>query len=435
MPFRTVAAAAVALCVFVAPANASAGAADAEHHLTTGEIDAFLHQARAGKPASSAGGNDTCQWANDRECDHPGIGTGACDDGTDWSDCRFLINGEDDSCTWAHDNECDEPGLGTGACTQGTDRSDCSGVVHLRFRNDDCETSFNGICEEPGPSRVRGANRCAVRTDRADCVGRKRPMTINDHFRGFDDRVIFATDVYPWTAVGSIEFEDGSECTATLIAANVLLTASHCVHDSDGGLTVRGTFHGGFDRSEGEASANVIGYLVAPRFDHNLFNTTDKIDGTDWSLLRLDAPIGDELGIVGVQQLTTTDGVEIIQAGYSWDTGARLSGNESCAVVTLYDDGTLIHTCDTTQGDSGSPLMVRDGDAYSVVAIDSNYRSGDGPPLNVAVRAMGFAEFVDDFIAGAIGDVIAAAPQKLKSNSDDDAAAPELTIDPAAAQP
>jgi len=413
MPFRTVAAAAVALAIFIAPASAS----DAERHLTTSEIDSFLHQARAGKPSASGGGNDTCRWANDRECDHPGIGTGACSDGTDWSDCRFLINGEDDSCTWANDNECDEPGLGTGACTQGTDRTDCAGVVHLRFRNDDCATAFNDICEEPGPTRVRGANRCDVRTDRADCVGRKRPMTINDHFRGYDDRVIFATDVYPWTAVGSIEFEDGSECTATLIAPDVLITASHCVHDSDGGLTVRGVFNGGFDRPEGATSANVIGYLVAPRFDHDLFGSTDKLDGTDWSLLRLDQAIGDELGVVGVQRLTTADHLDILQAGYSWDTGSRLSGNESCTIVSLHSDGTLVHTCDTTQGDSGSPLMVRSGDAYSVIGIDSNYRTGDGPPINIAVRAMGFASFVDDFIAGRIGETLTVIPQKPKSNS------------------
>ncbi|HCR67085.1 MAG TPA: peptidase S1, partial [Oceanicaulis sp.] len=31
----------------------------------------------------------------------------------------------DDSCRYANDNECDEPGLGTGACSAGTDRSDC----------------------------------------------------------------------------------------------------------------------------------------------------------------------------------------------------------------------------------------------------------------------------------------------------------------------
>ena len=33
-------------------------------------------------------GNDSCRWANDNECDDPDIGTGACTQGTDYSDCR-----------------------------------------------------------------------------------------------------------------------------------------------------------------------------------------------------------------------------------------------------------------------------------------------------------------------------------------------------------
>jgi protease YdgD len=31
------------------------------------------------------GQNDSCRWANDRECDDPGVGTGACEPGTDYS--------------------------------------------------------------------------------------------------------------------------------------------------------------------------------------------------------------------------------------------------------------------------------------------------------------------------------------------------------------
>lgn len=411
----------VLAALFAAPAVAD----DSEPRLSSEELAAFLHQARPAKPgALSRRGDDSCQYANDRECDHPGIGTGACADGTDWSDCRFLIEGENDSCEWAGDGECDEPGLGTGVCTQGTDRTDCAGIIHLRFRNDNCATAFNGVCEEPGPTRVRGENRCAVRTDRADCVGRKRPLTINDHFRGYDDRVLFKTDVYPWTAIGQIDFEDGSACTASLVGRDILVTAAHCVHDSEGGLTVHGVFHAGFDRPEGEETADTIAYLVAPSFNHDLFSSTDKLDGADWTLLRINRPLGDTLGSLGVRRLTVARGITLMQAGYSWDTEGHLSGNQACRVIELNADSTLEHDCDTTQGDSGSPLLVREGEAYFVVGVDSNYRDAeDGPPRNIAARAMGFTPYINDFAAGTIGTAID-GPRKLKAAPGSDAAEP-----------
>ena len=68
------------------------------------------------KPEGGPGGNDSFRWANDGECDDPDIGTGACTQGTDHSDCRRIREGrEDDSCRWARDRECDEPRFGTGA--------------------------------------------------------------------------------------------------------------------------------------------------------------------------------------------------------------------------------------------------------------------------------------------------------------------------------
>lgn len=38
-------------------------------------------------PSQASGGNDSCEFAFDDECDEPGIGTGACPAGTDAADC------------------------------------------------------------------------------------------------------------------------------------------------------------------------------------------------------------------------------------------------------------------------------------------------------------------------------------------------------------
>jgi protease YdgD len=356
-------------------------------------------------PRGEGGGNDSCQWANDGECDEPGFGTGACPAGTDRSDCYRIMNGrEDDSCQWANDGECDEPGFGTGACTQGTDRSDCGDVSHLRFQNDSCATAFNGICEAPG----RGNGACAARTDRTDCSTRERPLTINDHFFGRDDRVMMDTGTFPWSVIGYVTFDEGGVCTATLVAPNVLATAAHCISEGRR-ISERGVFRTGEGLPGGARTARVVDFLVDPDWDEQRFSDSDDFDGTDWALLRLDQSLGDELGYVGVLDITelgsrNARAERLWQAGYSWDTGTNLSGNEACNIVELNRDNTMAHNCDTTRGDSGSPFMVRRGDQWAVVATDSNFRSNpDGPMIYIAALSSRWADQVDAFARGEIG--------------------------------
>lgn len=353
------------------------------------------------KPGGAApAGNDTCRWANDGECDDPDIGTGACTQGTDHSDCRRIRQGrEDDSCRWARDGECDEPRFGTGACTQATDRTDCGDIAWLRNQSDTCATSFNGVCEEPG----RGNGACAARTDRSDCLGRQRPLTINDHYFGRDDRVRVNAEQAPWRFMGRFVNAAGEACTATLIAPTVIVTAAHCLH-SESGPTEGGQF-----TAAGGGQARATAYLVSDRFNYRRFNSTDEIDGLDWALVRLDQPLGERLGHAGVrnligQGLSAARAAELYQAGYSWDTGETLSANVGCHIIEVHNDGTFAHECDTTRGDSGSAFLVRNGQGFDVIGVDSNFRSNPGGPfIYIAVSAASFEPYVADFVAGRSG--------------------------------
>ena len=349
-------------------------------------------------------GNDSCRWANDNECDHPGIGTGACTDGTDYSDCRALIEGENDSCRWARDGECDEPNFGTGACVQGTDQTDCGAISWMRNQNDSCATAFNNRCEEGN----QNGGGCAVHTDRTDCHGRDRPLTINDHFFGHDDRQRVNVAEFPWRSVGQLILDSGEQCTATLIGPNVLITAAHCIH-TDRGVNAAARFVTGSGARGGPFEARVIAYQVDPRFNYRRFNETDEIDGLDWALLRIDQPLGDRLGFAGVQNLTGQGrqaalAANLYQAGYAWDTGNYLTGHLGCHIVDVQADNTFMHECDTTRGDSGSSFLVRNGSGYDVIGVDSSFRSNpNGPFLYVAVSAASFQSYVADFMAGRSG--------------------------------
>jgi protease YdgD len=380
--------------------------------LTPIEFDraaSLAHQRPAGKPPR-AGGNDSCRWANDNECDEPGIGTGACSPGTDRSDCiRIIEHREDDSCRWARDGECDEPNFGTGACVQGTDRTDCGDIAWLRNQQDSCATAFNSVCEEPG--RGRG---CEARTDRSDCLGRQRPMAINDHFFGNDDRVLVPVDEAPWRYMGTLRRDTGETCSATLIARDVIATAAHCIaNDNRINAAAR------FESASGAHTARVTAYLVDSNYNYQRFATTDEIDGLDWALLRLDRPLGDTLGHANVRSITGPGrplSTELMQAGYSWDTGGHLSGNLRCRMIAMHADNTFAHECDTTRGDSGSGFLVRNGDGFDLIGVDSNFRSQRGGPfIYIAVSAASFASQAPAFIAGRSGTPVGGGARAPKT--------------------
>ena len=357
----------------------------------------YTRQRERPKPPRT-GGNDTCRWANDNECDEPGVGTGACTAGTDRSDCiRIMERREDDSCRWARDGECDEPNFGTGACVQGTDRTDCGDIAWMRNQTDSCVSAFNRVCEEPG----RGQG-CAPRSDRSDCHGRQRPMAINDHFFGNDDRILVPVDEAPWRYMGLLRMDSGGSCSATLVARDVIATAAHCV-SSENGVNANGRFVS----ASGNREARVIAYLVDRSFNYVRFSTTDEIDGLDWALLRIDQPLGDTLGHAAIRNITGPNrplSTALLQAGYSWDTGGHLSGNLGCRMIAIHADNTFAHECDTTRGDSGSGFVVRNGDGFDLIGVDSNFRSQRGGPfIYIAVSAASFESQAQAFIDGRTG--------------------------------
>ena len=79
--------------------------------------------------------------------------------------------------------------------------------------------------------------------------------------------------------------------------------------------------------------------------------------------------------VVGILPLMPRDevdglaaGTKLTHAGYSQDKAHILTKHEGCRVLAL--TGRLLrHDCDATRGDSGSPILVRSGDGFLIVAI------------------------------------------------------------------
>jgi protease YdgD len=351
-------------------------------------------------------GNNSCEYADDLECDDEAFGgTSYCTTGTDANDCRAMAAGGDDSCLYASDNECDEPGIGTGLCMSGSDTADCSDLAFLRNRTNDCNTAFDTVCNEP----EGGDSRCEANSDTADCVGRSRPAGLYDHFFGRDDRFLPDTAEMPWRAIGYLDGE--SDCSGALVGPNLVLTAAHCLTEDGATIALPEWFFAGQSLGRYPAKSRVVSGEIAPGYDPG-DTALGQGNGDDWALLTLERDIGNSVGYLRVHTFDPADigqikqgGLLVSQAGYSWDTDPNLSGHRGCRIIRVFDDNSIFHECDTTHGDSGSPILIEIDGAWYVVAIDSQFFDAEEKgaaftSANLAVDSRAFAAAV----AAALGE-------------------------------
>ncbi|KKM17213.1 hypothetical protein LCGC14_1678020 [marine sediment metagenome] len=189
-----------------------------------------------------------------------------------------------------------------------------------------------------------------------------------------------ADDSRGWSAVGRLNFANGSFCTGTLIGPQSVLTAAHCLVDAQSGVQQGPgdiTFLANWRNGRAEAYRGVRRAVVHPGYDPAGEGVSQMAN--DLALIELDRPIrASEVRPFGIGQ-QPLQGAQVGVLSYAHDRADRPALQDTCHVLTRRSEA-LVMTCGVDYGSSGSPVFVlRDGAPQIVSVVSAKAMLQDRP--------------------------------------------------------